>query len=61
MYEAAVKDEIKNGNLVPIKIKDFNVGHDFTFIWRKGSAYSDVYKTIFERFQKINKVSNTEV
>ena len=61
LYEAAVKDEIQNGNLIPIKIKDFNVEHDFAFIWRKGSTYSDVYKTFFERFQNVNKVSITGV
>ena len=52
LYETAVKEDIERGELVSIDIKDFNVFHDFTFIWRKGSVYSDVYKTFFQRFSE---------
>lgn len=52
LYEVAVKEEIKKGELLPISIPDFHVYHDFNFIWRKGSVYSDVYHTLFQRFSE---------
>ena len=55
LYEAAVKKDLEEGTLVPIPIKDFDVYHDFTFIWRKGSVYTDIYKTLFNRFLENNK------
>ena len=51
LYETAVKEELDKGNLIPINIEEFNVHHDFTFIWRKDSVYSEVYRTLFERFK----------
>ncbi len=50
LYEVAVKEEIAKGELMNIDIPDFNVCHDFNFIWRKGSVYSDIYHTLFQRF-----------
>ncbi len=48
LYEAAVIREIENGKLVRVELEDFELSHDFTFIWRKGSIYSEYYKGIFE-------------
>lgn len=46
LYEAAVRKELKAGILREIKLKDFNVTHNFEFIWNKGSAFSDNYREI---------------
>ena len=52
LYEAAVKEELKDGTLQKIPLKDFHVSHEFTFIWRRGSIYADRYREIFRRFSK---------
>jgi DNA-binding transcriptional LysR family regulator len=48
LYEAAVKKELENGTLREIKLKDFQVFHDFAFIWNKGSVFSENYRKICE-------------
>ena len=50
LYEVAVKEEIKKGELRRIPLTDFDVSHDFTFVWRRGSIYADMYKELFEEF-----------
>ena len=52
LYEAAVKDELEDGSLKKIPLKDFHVSHEFTFIWRRGSIYADRYREIFRIFSK---------
>ena len=52
LYEAAVKEELKDGTLQKIPLKDFHVLHEFAFIWRRGSIYADRYREIFQRFSK---------
>ncbi len=50
LYEIAVREELKNGTLMRIPLKDFMVSHEFAFVWRRGSIYVDRYKEIFRRF-----------
>ena len=50
LYEVAVREELKSGALIKIPLKDFQVTHEFTFIWRRGSIYADRYREIFRRF-----------
>ena len=50
LYEIAVREELKNGTLMRIPLKDFMVSHEFAFVWRRGSIYVDRYKDIFRRF-----------
>ncbi len=50
LYERAVAKEIKNGELKIVNVKNMNVSHEFTYIWRKGSIFSDEYRNIFEVF-----------
>jgi DNA-binding transcriptional LysR family regulator len=47
LYEAAVKKELKDGILKKIKLKDFQVIHDFSFVWNKGSIFSENYQEIY--------------
>ena len=48
LYEVAAREEIKAGRLKEIKLKGFDVTHDFTFVWRKGSIFADRYRELFE-------------
>jgi DNA-binding transcriptional LysR family regulator len=50
LYEAAVKDEIENGALQKIEIEDLQKNHDFYFIWRKNSAFKELYQNIAKEF-----------
>lgn len=51
LYEAAVKRELESGKLVRVELEDFELSHDFTFIWRKGSVYSEYYREVFRMLQ----------
>ena len=33
-----------------IPLRDFQVSHEFTFIWRRGSIYAEQYREVFRRF-----------
>lgn len=50
LYEVAVREDLENGTLIQIPLKDFHLSHEFTFIWRRGSIYADKYREIFHRF-----------
>ena len=50
LYETAVRDELREGSLKRIPLKGFEISHEFSFIWRRGSIYADRYKEIFRRF-----------
>lgn len=47
LYEAAVKKELEDGRLKCVELEDFELSHDFTFIWRKDSIYSDYYRELY--------------
>lgn len=49
LYEAAVQKELKEGTLLEIPIEGFPKYHDFTFIWRKNSLFSDRYRELFSQ------------
>ncbi|QAT42797.1 LysR family transcriptional regulator [Aminipila luticellarii] len=51
LYEAAVKDELKAKTLRKVHLKDLNIQHDMTFIWRKNSIFTDYYCKLFKIFQ----------
>ncbi|WP_244834063.1 LysR family transcriptional regulator [Clostridium sp. BJN0001] len=46
LYEVAVEEELKKGLLKKIEIDDLQKNHNFYFIWRKGSIFSNLYKTL---------------
>lgn len=50
LYEVAVREELKSGMLRKIPLRDFQVSHEFTFIWRRGSIYAEQYREVFRRF-----------
>jgi LysR family transcriptional regulator, transcriptional activator of the cysJI operon len=47
LYEAAVKAELESGFLQRIPLADFEISHNFTFVWRKNSIFNDRYLKIF--------------
>lgn len=50
LYETAVREELQRGELQKIKLPDFQITHDYTFIWRRGSIYAKTYKALFTKF-----------
>lgn len=48
LYEAAAKKELRQGTLKRIDVTDLCTNHNFYFIWRKNSTFSEVYKHIAE-------------
>ena len=52
MYKAAVKEELEQGTLQEISLKNFHVTHNITFIWRKNSIFAEYYKKVFQLLKK---------
>lgn len=48
LYQRAVLEELEQGTLREIKLKDFKISHDFNCIWRKGSVFEEEYLEIFK-------------
>ena len=47
MYEIAVRKELEEGIIREIKIPNFNMHHEFNFIWRKNSVFQDYYQSLY--------------
>ncbi|MBE6988144.1 MAG: LysR family transcriptional regulator [Ruminococcaceae bacterium] len=52
MYNAAAREEIKRGNLSKIKLSDWNVTHEFNFVYTKDSIYEDEITDIIQMFKE---------
>lgn len=52
LYEAAARAEINAGTLKEIRLKEYSVTHDFTFVWRKGSIFAERYRELFRILKK---------
>lgn len=48
IYKRAVEKELENKSIFEVKIKDFSVNYNFTFVWRKNSIYAEYYREVFE-------------
>lgn len=51
LYEATVKEELKNHELKKIDLNDFNIAHDITFIWRKNSIFKEHYIALYNELK----------
>lgn len=51
LYRTAVEEGLKKGIFKELKLKDFQMEHDFAFIWNKGSIYGDFYREICRELQ----------
>lgn len=47
LYESVVRDALRRGTIRQIRLEDFDVTHNISFIWRKNSLFSDEYRAIF--------------
>lgn len=52
LYEIAVREELEKGELKQIELENCHITHDFTFIWRRGSIYADMYRSLFYQFSE---------
>ena len=52
LYKAAAEALIQKGILQEISLQDFEVKHDFAFIWEKGSSYKEMYEKVFFELMK---------
>ena len=48
LYRTAVKREIGEGRLCEIRMRDMDITHDFTFIWRENSLFFEDYQKMYE-------------
>ena len=46
-YQPVVQAELDRGDLVEIPLEDGEIRHDFTFLWRRGSAFAPYYREMF--------------
>lgn len=51
LYKTAVEKELQRGQLELIHLPDMKIQHDFTFLWNKGSIFSDEYERICTELQ----------
>lgn len=54
LYELSVRAELSHGLLKKVEIPDWDVSHEFRFVWRKDSIYQDYYEKMFEKFCQPN-------
>ena len=54
LYKSAAEQEIRQGNLCQIPLSDFKITHNFSFLWNKGSIFSEEYETIFQELKSGN-------
>lgn len=60
MYEAAVDKELKEGSIRRITLEDFDVVHDFSFVWQKGSFFDGEYRRIFNELRIKKQVQTAD-
>ena len=58
LYRSAASAQIANGVLREIQLKDFDVKHDFAFIWEKGSTYTETYRNICRELMENGKTAD---
>lgn len=51
LYRTAVEQGIRDGVIRELKLRDFQMEHDFAFIWNKDSIYGDEYRKICRELQ----------
>lgn len=50
LYEAAVKEELEEGELYKIPMANCDFYHEISYLWRKDSLYAMEYKNILKEF-----------
>ncbi len=52
-YEAAVREELQHGVLKKIQIKDWQMSHEFNFIYLKDTMFAEEYLSFYDYSKKI--------
>lgn len=55
MYEMAVKQELEEGSLKEIGLRDFDVCHEFALVWLKTKQFSSYYEKLAEELVKCDE------
>lgn len=58
LYKKAVERELTCGILRELPVSSFPLFHDFTFIWRKNSIFTNQYQTLFSLLQPAQTSEN---
>ena len=53
MYQSAITDELRSGDLQVIPLENFEMIHNFTFVWLASSIFSEHYHTIAQEISTI--------
>lgn len=59
LYKSAVEEEILKGTLQQIPLADFQMTHDFSFIWNRGSVFSKEYEAVFQELKNVSPVCHS--
>ena len=55
LYRKAVEKELEEGTIRQVPLANFQVFHEFNFLWRKGSIFADEFKQTFQELCKREK------
>ena len=47
LYRKAVERELADGSILQVELADFQVSHEFTFLWRKNSVFEEEFRQVF--------------
>ena len=47
LYRKAVERELADGSILQVELADFQVSHEFTFLWRKHSVFEEEFRQVF--------------
>lgn len=47
LYEAVAEEALRRGTLIRIPLKDFDISHNISFIWRRNSIFAEEYRNFF--------------
>lgn len=61
LYRTAVKKELSEGRLCEIQIEDLDIVHDFTFIWRENSIFTEEYRQIYKSLKSQGNLFPSDV
>lgn len=54
LYESAVKEDLKQGTIRRIPLKDFSLQHEISLVWKKDNLFEDAYTSLFRELFHID-------
>ena len=61
LYQAAARPQMERGELRAIPLENFHESHDITFLWRKGSVFSQQYRQLYDLLSPVEGEISTEM